>query len=44
MTITADPGFISVCILGRFLYSGSRKGVRPSKVGTVRDWSQLDII
>ena len=41
MTRTADPGGISVWILGRSLYSGSRKGPRPSKVGTKRRLSQL---
>ena len=41
MTITADPGVISECIFGRSLYSGSRKGMRPSKVGTVSNLSQL---
>jgi hypothetical protein len=40
MTITADPGVISVCIFGRSLYSGSRKGVRSSKVNTVRNMGQ----
>ena len=41
MTMTADPGGISAWSLRRSLYSGSRKGVRPSKAGTKSKQSQF---